>query len=271
MTRILIGIFMMALLAGRGLAADVLPLLHVGADTFTNVVVQTVTDTHIFFKHAGGEGSAKLSQLEPALQKQFGYNPAAPVQIASTAPIPVSTASSSKAAVESQAESSKRAIPFGMTTKDFHLADGRILRLAIPKVWTYSTRETPPDTHYTYIIRLEHPYENGFFVLITLMPMNNRFSSMTTEEAIAIPGHEEAKRSLEKVAAFEAMKGEEAKGHYYTLTRKDPSGRLIAGSQGMVKFGDQWVNFYIQSSVSSGKSAEAALEMIRTAHLLPKP
>jgi len=52
-----------------------LSLLHAGDESFTNVVVYSVTPTDLYFSHAGGMGNVKLKTLDAALQKRFNYNP----------------------------------------------------------------------------------------------------------------------------------------------------------------------------------------------------
>jgi len=62
----------MALSAG----ADVkLAVLRVGGEVYTNVTVWSQSATDIYFTHARGMGNAKLKDLTPDLQKQFGYDP----------------------------------------------------------------------------------------------------------------------------------------------------------------------------------------------------
>lgn len=56
-------------------AEDRLPLLQAGDETFTNVVITTVTPTDLYFSHAGGMGNVKLQKLDRELQKHFNYNP----------------------------------------------------------------------------------------------------------------------------------------------------------------------------------------------------
>ena len=51
-----------------------LPVLHAGDESFTNVVVYSVTPTDLYFRHSAGMGNVKLKSLDAALQKQFGYN-----------------------------------------------------------------------------------------------------------------------------------------------------------------------------------------------------
>jgi protein disulfide-isomerase len=56
-------------------ASEKLPVLNAGSEVYSNVTVTTVTATDIFFTYSGGMGNVKLSRLDPALQKYFGYNP----------------------------------------------------------------------------------------------------------------------------------------------------------------------------------------------------
>jgi len=56
-------------------ANEKLPVLNAGSEVYSNVTVTAVTDTDIYFTYAGGMANVKLSKLDPALQKHFGYNP----------------------------------------------------------------------------------------------------------------------------------------------------------------------------------------------------
>jgi len=49
--------------------------LEVGENIYTNVTVVSVTATDVYFSHSRGIGNAKLSELEPALQQRFHFNP----------------------------------------------------------------------------------------------------------------------------------------------------------------------------------------------------
>jgi thiol-disulfide isomerase/thioredoxin len=57
-----------------GSAEDRLPLLKVGSEIYSNVVVTSVTATDLYFNHAKGMSNAKLRNLDPDLQKRFGYS-----------------------------------------------------------------------------------------------------------------------------------------------------------------------------------------------------
>ena len=56
-------------------ADEKLPVLKAGSEVYSNVTVTTVTATDIYFTYARGMANVKLNQLDPALQKHFGYNP----------------------------------------------------------------------------------------------------------------------------------------------------------------------------------------------------
>ncbi len=56
-------------------ADEKLPVLKAGSEVYSNVTVTTVTATDIYFTYARGMANVKLSKLNPALQKHFGYNP----------------------------------------------------------------------------------------------------------------------------------------------------------------------------------------------------
>jgi cytochrome c biogenesis protein CcmG/thiol:disulfide interchange protein DsbE len=66
-------------------ATDEIPYLKVGINHYTNVVITSKTSSDIFFTHSRGMGNARLSQLSPELQKQFGYTPTKPAADQKTA------------------------------------------------------------------------------------------------------------------------------------------------------------------------------------------
>jgi cytochrome c biogenesis protein CcmG/thiol:disulfide interchange protein DsbE len=83
----IIGCFALLTLAHTACAAvdEFLPTLKIGNHVYTNVTVTTVTATDICFVYPHGIGNAKLKDLEPALQKQFHYDP---TKVAPPAPPP---------------------------------------------------------------------------------------------------------------------------------------------------------------------------------------
>ena len=62
-------------------ADELLPVLKVNDQVYSNVTVTTVTATDIYFTSAGGMGNAKLKNLDPELQKHFHYDAAKSLQL----------------------------------------------------------------------------------------------------------------------------------------------------------------------------------------------
>ncbi|HEU5395639.1 MAG TPA: thioredoxin family protein [Verrucomicrobiae bacterium] len=57
-------------------ADDIVPLLSVKGQVYTNATVIKVTDTDVYFSSGQGLGNAKLKDLAPDLQKHFHYDAA---------------------------------------------------------------------------------------------------------------------------------------------------------------------------------------------------
>lgn len=56
-------------------AEEKIPWMRAGVDFYTNVTVQSVSATDVFFTHSRGVGNAKLKDLSPELQQKFHFNP----------------------------------------------------------------------------------------------------------------------------------------------------------------------------------------------------
>jgi hypothetical protein len=66
----------LAFLASPIYADEMLPVLKVGSDTYSNVLVTSVSVTDIYFTSNMGMANAKLKDLNPEMQKHFHYDPA---------------------------------------------------------------------------------------------------------------------------------------------------------------------------------------------------
>jgi thiol-disulfide isomerase/thioredoxin len=66
----------MVFLASPIYADEKLPVLRVGSDTYSNVLVTSVSVTDIYFTSDMGMANAKLKDLDPEMQKHFHYDPA---------------------------------------------------------------------------------------------------------------------------------------------------------------------------------------------------
>jgi cytochrome c biogenesis protein CcmG/thiol:disulfide interchange protein DsbE len=55
-------------------AEETFPILKVGNEVYSNVTVTAVTPTDVYISYAGGMDNLKLKDLDPGLQKHFGYD-----------------------------------------------------------------------------------------------------------------------------------------------------------------------------------------------------
>jgi cytochrome c biogenesis protein CcmG/thiol:disulfide interchange protein DsbE len=60
--------------APAAVADEQFPVLKVGSEVYSNVVVTSVTATDIYFSHAEGLGNAKLKNLDPGMQRHFNFD-----------------------------------------------------------------------------------------------------------------------------------------------------------------------------------------------------
>lgn len=68
--------FALLFIAGSALAAPVkLDTLTVGPTTYSNVTILGANATDLYFTHESGIGNVKLRYLNPALQKEFHFDP----------------------------------------------------------------------------------------------------------------------------------------------------------------------------------------------------
>lgn len=248
-------------------AEDSFPVLQAEGQTYTNVVIQNVTETHLFFSHAGGSGSVKLQSLDPALQKRFGYHtPKAGTGIQSV---------NVTAAPLTPIELVKSGSDIHTTVQhEYVLRDIGTLRLTFPGTWKDSCVQTAAPAASSALIRFDHFSDDGFVLSLSFLPKGNMFERMEAQQALAIPGNFALRESVEKSLTFEQLNGDQARGYYFTLMDKyiAESHKLMPHrhawqSQGFVKFGDEIVCFAIESNATKEADLETALEVIKTATL----
>jgi cytochrome c biogenesis protein CcmG/thiol:disulfide interchange protein DsbE len=149
---------------GNVLAADRhFDLLKVGNEVYTNVTVTSVSATEILFTHSRGLGSAKLKNLDPALQKLFAYDPAKAAaregdqakanaiysQMAREAPPPAvapqTTADESDSEVPPEVSPGNGIPPHPLKAKSF-------LNQAAPELQVEKWLTPPPDTNGKFVL-----------------------------------------------------------------------------------------------------------------------
>ena len=69
-------VFSLVCLSSQTYAEETLPVLKVGSDTYSNVLVTSVSITDTYFTSDKGMANAKLKNLDPEMQKHFNYDPA---------------------------------------------------------------------------------------------------------------------------------------------------------------------------------------------------
>jgi len=62
-----------AIVASR--ADEKFAVLQAGGETYTNVIVTSVSATDVYFTYSGGMANVKIKQLSPDLQKHFSFDP----------------------------------------------------------------------------------------------------------------------------------------------------------------------------------------------------
>ena len=67
-------LFGLIFLASMARADEKFAVLKVGSETYSNVIVTSVTATDVYFTHDKGIGNGKLKNLDPALQKHFAVD-----------------------------------------------------------------------------------------------------------------------------------------------------------------------------------------------------
>lgn len=75
-TSLWLGLFLLAGAPLADAAEEYFATLKIGSETYRKVTVTTVTKTAIYFSHSHGLGTAKLKDLDPALQEHFHFNAA---------------------------------------------------------------------------------------------------------------------------------------------------------------------------------------------------
>lgn len=258
------------LAAAQALAGETFPFLRVGSQTFTNVEVLNVSDTHLFFKYSGGVDSVKLKDLDPQLQKKFGYD-------SGKAGGFEKADQHSDAAGDRSRQPPSAAPTADLVTKEYPLRDSGILRLRFPGIWQDSCQQSPATHPPSMIVRLVHPAGENFEVLVSLLPKGNAFEHMDTRQALAITGNHALAGAVEKTLKLEPLNENDTNGFYFTLTDKPAVGakpspdRHRYQTQGMVKLGDMGVSFAILFNLRESKDFDTALEMMRTAQFVVKP
>ena len=264
-----------------GRSEEKLSRLATPYEAFTNVVITQVTATQLFFQDAEGLRSVKLSDLDPDLQKRFGYDPSV---AAAADVVPANNRDGLRAAVANLAGLATSAeltntnateeIPPGRHAKNFPLGDAGTLKLVIPNLWEESFQPPPTNSSPSAILRFKRPYDEDLLVQLTTVPTEEKLLKSGARQVMATIGARALAGAKEEHLDLKEIGGSDVHGYYFTLTDKkladvsEPKpGSYKYQTQGLVMVNGIGLDFAIFYNFPSTCDPVAALEMIRTATL----
>jgi cytochrome c biogenesis protein CcmG/thiol:disulfide interchange protein DsbE len=148
--------------AGVAFADEILPVLQVGSEVYSNVTVFNVSATDIYFTVNGGMANAKLRKLSPDLQKHFHFDATKAQEIESKqresdTQFRASLANKKPAALPRNKQES-RAFPVSKRESDEDLV--------VPKLYARSVRGQPAPQLFVEQWLTREPDRSGKFVLV---------------------------------------------------------------------------------------------------------
>lgn len=262
----------------RGNGEELIHVLTTEGQSFTNVVVEQVTDTHLFFRHRGGISSVKLMDLSPELQKQLDYNPVRGAQLLNDQAL-ADAAYESRVAESATAASTNIATAntnvlksgYGLILRDFHMGKAGVLSLSFPNVWMYDAQQSADPTAPGLNIRFGPQYGTNFMVIVsTLSPSNALVRAGALRMMTLVAGDRES-HAVEK-PVIKRLDGTETSGYYFSFadktygTKERKSAAFRFQEQGMVNIDDFALYFTVLYNYPESSEDKATLEMIRSAH-----
>jgi hypothetical protein len=277
----LLAAIFLAGLTGRG--GEVIPVLKAGSETFTNVVVTRVTATHVFFRHAGGFGSVKRSDLYPGLQKELANNPSNTFQRAVPKAAREDVVNPYSWWAKSTANTNTNAVarrPPGWVARDFAIGNKGTLTLLLPDLWTNTILPAPNVAAPYVTIRFKRPYEDDFLLQIDTIPPGERILAPGAQAVVSSIGNRSLAGAVETELHLQELKGAEASGYYFALSDKKLAnvlqprpGTYKYQMQGLVIIDGMGLSFTIFYNYFGSPDPDSALEVIRNASFsnqLPK-
>ncbi len=262
----------------RAHGEELIHVLTAEGQSFTNVVVEQVTDTHLFFRHLGGISSVKLMDLSPELQKQLDYNPVRGAQLLNDQALADAAYESKVAAPAtagstdiSNANTNVLKSGHGLIIRDFHMGKTGVLSLSFPNVWMYDAQQSADPTAPGLNIRFGPQYGTNFMVIVsTLSPSNALVRAGALRMMTLVAGDRES-HAVEK-PVIKRLDGTETSGYYFSFadksygTKERKSAAFRFQEQGMVNIDDFALYFTVLYNYPESSEDKATLEMIRSAH-----
>jgi hypothetical protein len=259
--------------------ADTIRVLNAGGQSFTNVVVEQVTDTHLFFKYQGGVSSVKLADLDPEMQRKFGYNAAKGAQLlnqqaVAEAYFEARSVSADKAAngTANEAGTNDLKTTYGHIEKDFLVGKNGTLTLSFPNTWMFDAEQSADPAYPGLNLRFGPQYGSNFLVLVSTIPAKDGTTRAGPQKMMTMVAGHTAPRAVEKSLNLVPLSGSETDGYYFSFTDKalvdkEPkAGTYRYQTQGMVSVDDFALTFCVLFNYREGGEERSMLDMIRAAH-----
>ena len=283
LTTLLLFLLLSISVRAAGVADDKpIHVLTIGGHSFTNVVFEQVTDTHVFFQHAGGMSSVRLADLDPKLQKQLGYDPVKGAALlqqqaqaqAYAADSSISHGKTGGANANSSTTGTNDSKPqYGTVTKEFLMGKTEKLKLTFPSQWLFDCQPSADPVSPGVVLRFGPLSGSNFVVIVSTLSLSNKLAQIGSLGLMNVVSTECAARAVDKPVVQHLVAGE-ITGDYFSFAdkayvNKEPKpGAYRYQMQGMANMKDFYLYFTALFNYQEGGEDTETLEMIRTAQFL---
>ena len=266
-----------AFCAFPAVASDMIPLLKAGSQSYTNAIIEDVTPTLLFIRHNGGMSTVSLKELDPDLQRRFGYVPGKINEGESYAHYSASSATGSgkdassgkNEGVEGTNDLTKLRIQ--SVTKDYPIGNQGALALTFPSLWKDSVQSATTEGAQYVSIRFEPRYASNVVVLVTSLPAKSKLKEMGPRNALEMAARPLLAGSEQSRIELNELSGIQTSGLYFTVSDKrmeqgpQKSGGHKFQTQGFVNIDDFALSFVILYDYPESMEMRAAMQIIQTA------
>jgi len=271
-----LAVLLAALGWGQGFsqAAEVIPVLNIGTQSLTNVEVLEVSQTHLFVRVGSAMVTVNLSDVDPALQKRFGYDPvkAAAIQAAPENNVPAVSAGETRSTKPVYELSlTNKTAPAEWMEKDFAIGKNGALSLVLPKFWKETIQKSTLGEISSISVRIQPEYGSNFIFLVSTVPAKNCLNRLGGKSLLELAAQPYVAGSEEHEVRIQELSGAEGDGAFFTLSDKamdqgpQKNGKHKYQSQGYVKVSDFTLSFVVLYDYADSMDLRAALKVIQTA------
>ncbi len=271
-----LAVLLAALGWGQGFsqAAEVIPVLNIGTQSLTNVEVLEVSQTHLFVRVGSAMVTVNFKDVDPALQKRFGYDPvkAASIQAAIDNIGPAVSAGETKSTkpVYDLSLTNKTA-PAEWMEKDFAIGKNGALSLVLPKFWKETVQHSDRGETPAITVRIQPEFGSNFIFMVSTVPAKSGLNRIGAKNVLELSGQQLVAGSEERELRIKELNGVESDGVFFTVSDKlleqgqQKNGKHKYQSQGYIKVSDFALSFVVLYDYPDSMDLRAALKVIQTA------